>query len=337
MIILCLLIFVVGCLDYQAYDVPEEEPAENSDADLLKEIEAIEKELAQEESGDETLEAVEEETPEVEVVEKEIELPDLGEVPAQSEELLVKTVKENELVKLNTVITDPDNDKVTFSFTAPIDDKGEWKTNYGDAGEYIVTLTASDGKLTTSKKIKLVVERVNVPPVIEPTGDITVNEGQEVVFDPKVSDPNDDPVSVTVSEPLAGGSFTTDHTSAGEYNINVVASDGELESNSQFRLVINDVNEKPVINNLNDISAQEGDVIEIKPEVSDLDGDQVVVKISDPVGDDGVWETSYTDHGEYTVTVTFDDGKDTVTKTVKLSISDVNKAPEIVDINLVTN
>ena len=41
-VVLCLLIFLVGCLDYQAYDIKEEQQQEDpSDADLLKEIEAI--------------------------------------------------------------------------------------------------------------------------------------------------------------------------------------------------------------------------------------------------------------------------------------------------------
>ena len=331
-VVLIMLIFVVGCLDYKSYDVPAEENSEDtSDADLLKEIEAIEKELAQENTDSEELDGVMED---VDVTEEEIVLPELGEDLIQSEELFVKTVKENELIRLKTVITDPDNDPVTYSFTAPINDKGEWKTNYGDAGEYIVTLTASDGKLTTSKKIKLVVERVNVPPVITGVRDITINEGEVISFEPTVDDPNNDAVSVEVSEPLKAGSFVSDHTSAGEYTIDVVASDGELETKESFKLIINDINEKPVIANVADIAAKEGDVIEIKPEVSDLDGDDFTVTISDPVGDDGVWETAYTDNGDYTVTVSVYDGKDTVTKQLKISVEDVNKAPEIIDISL---
>jgi hypothetical protein len=336
-VVLCLLIFVVGCLDYKAYDVPAEDDNEDtSDADLLKEIEAIEKELAQEEGTDNLDDVMDdiEENPDVEVTEEEIVLPELGEDLIQSEELFVKTVKENELVRLKTVITDPDNDPVTYSFTAPIDDKGEWKTNYGDAGEYIVTLTASDGKLTTSKKIKLIVERVNVPPVITGVRDITINEGEVINFEPTVSDPNNDAISIEISEPLKAGSFVSDHTSAGEYTIDVVANDGELESKQSFKLTINDINEKPVITNIGDVAVQEGDVVEIKPDISDLDGDEFTVTISDPVGNDGIWETSFTDHGDYTVTVSVYDGKDTVTKQLKIIVEDVNKAPEIIDISL---
>ena len=330
-IVLCLLIFLVSCLDYKAYETSEEPVEDTSDADLLKEIEQIEKELAEEASDEIELEDT------TKVVEEDIELPDLGEESTQSEELFVKTVKENELVKLNTVITDPDKDPVTFSFTAPINKSGEWKTNYGDAGEYIVTLTASDGKLSTEKKIKLVVERVNVPPIIGTPKDIRVNEGQQVSFEPKVTDPNNDAVSVTISEPLASGSFSTDHTSAGEYKIDITASDGELESTAMFKLIVNDINEKPIITNVADVAVKEGETVEIKPQVSDLDEDEFTVTISEPVGNDGIWETSFTDHGEYTITVSVYDGKDTVTKKLKVSVEDVNKAPEIVDISLVTN
>ena len=68
--------------------------------------------------------------------------------------------------------------------------------------------------------------------------------------------------------------------------------------------------------------------------MSDLNGDKVTVTISDPVGDDGEWETDFTDHGEYTITVKATDGIATTTATFKLTVTDINKAPEITDIVL---
>ena len=43
---------------------------------------------------------------------------------------------------------DPDGDPIVYNFTQPLDEKGEWQTGDGDAGEYIVTVYASDGKST---------------------------------------------------------------------------------------------------------------------------------------------------------------------------------------------
>jgi len=348
--VLFMLIFLVGCLDYKAYDIPKEEDSKEN-TDLIDEIAKIEKELAMEESEDseEIEEIQEEEEPEVLVEEVEIELPELTEETMEMEEsteetmemeestddgMMVKVIKENELVKFNVNVKDPDEDPVTFTFSKPLDESGEWQTNYGDAGEYIVTLTATDGVLNTEKKIRLVVERVNVAPIISLLNDISVNEGEVVKFEPKVTDPNNDPVNIEISAPLNEGEFTTDHTSAGEYKIKVVASDGELESESSFMLIINDVNEKPIITGIEDITVKEGETIEINPKVSDLDEDEITLTISDPIGDDGTWETSFTDHGEYVVTVAAYDGKDKVIKQINITVEDVNMPPEIVEITL---
>lgn len=321
--VLVMFIFLVGCLDYAAYDIPQDEVVGEDEVSLIDEIAQIENELLEQED----------ELPEEEFVEEEIVLPELGE-ETSSEDLQTIYVKENDLMKLNAKVTDPDNDVVTYSFSAPLNKMGEWKTNYGDAGEYLVTLSATDGKLTTEQKIKIVVERVNVAPVVTGVKDIRVNEGATVRFEPEVSDPNGDAVNVEVSEPLKSGTFVTDHTSSGEYTITVLATDGELETEKTFKLTVNDVNVLPEVTNLADINVKEGETVTIEPKVSDLDGDELLVTISDPVGNDGVWETSYTDHGAYVITVTINDGKDTVTKNVKVVVNDVNMPPQIVDVYL---
>jgi hypothetical protein len=327
-VVLVMFVFLVGCLDYKAYDIPADEVAVE-DLSLIDEIAQIEDELNLEE------EAMEEE---INNVEEEIILPELTEesetVELYETDVDAIYVKENDLVNLNVKVTDPDKDVVTHTFSKPLNKEGEWKTNYGDAGEYIITITATDGKLTTEKKVKIVVERVNVAPVVEGVKDLLVDEGDTVTFEPKVSDPNGDAVSVTISEPLKSGNLVTDHNSAGEYQIRVLASDGELETEKVFKLTINDVNELPEVTGLVDLMVKEGEIVEVKPVVSDLDNDDLTITISEPVGSDGVWETGYTDHGEYVIVITINDGKDTVTKKVAVTVEDVNMPPEIVDVSL---
>lgn len=67
-------------------------------------------------------------------------------------------VKEGELVKLETIATDKDKDNLFISYSGPLNSKGEWQTKVGDKGDYGVTVTASDGKDTVSKMVKIVVE-----------------------------------------------------------------------------------------------------------------------------------------------------------------------------------
>jgi nitrogen fixation protein FixH len=343
LIVIIAFMFMVGCVDYKAYDIPEKE-ATMDELSLVDEIAQIEREImASEQEIPEEEFAEEEEVVllELEEVEEEVELlEEETEEPVSSMEeadLQVINVKENEPVVLKVDVTDPDDDLVTYTFSRPLDEDGKWQTNYGDAGEYIVTLTATDGKLTTEQKVKIIVERVNVPPVITPVTDLRVKEGKIIEFTPTVTDPNNDPVNVDISEPLADGKFETDHTSSGEYKITVTASDGELTAEEVFMLIVEDVNVLPELTGLKDLVVNEGDVVQIKPKVTDLDEDEVKVTISNPVGDDGVWETTYIDHGEYIITVKADDGKDVVTEKIALTVKDVNMPPQFVSIKLATN
>ena len=318
-ILICTLVFISGCVDYKAYEIEQ-------DTSLVDEIAQIEDEIANENTNTEA------ELQADEVIEEDVVLPSLGE--EENSGVITIKVNENEMVRLNSKIVDPDKDPVTYSYTQPINQRGEWKTNYGDAGEYTITLSATDGKLTTTQDIRLIVERVNVAPIVTGVRDLTVREGELVAFSPKVSDPNNDKVEVSVSEPLKAGEFQTDHTSSGEYFITVVASDGELETQDTFKLIVMDVNERPIITGLEDINISEGETVNIKPVVSDLDGDDIKLTISEPVGNDGVWETTFTDHGEFIISVTADDGKDRIVEKVKVVIEDINKAPQIISVEL---
>ncbi|MDP3698956.1 MAG: hypothetical protein Q8R47_05205 [Nanoarchaeota archaeon] len=331
-ITMLILIFLIGCANYKAQS---RDSQNKGDTRLIDEIAKIEQELQLENKPV----ATENELPEVEETEVEevVALPGPTEESTENGEMQVIEVDENEMVKLNVKVHDPDQDSVEYTFTPPLNKLGQWKTNYGDAGEYVVSLTATDGKLTTEKKLKVVVNRVNVPPVVSGVADLHVKEGEVVNFKPIFSDPNGDKVTVTISDPLQGGTFATDHTSAGEYQVKVVASDGELTTEKSLTLLVDDVNELPVLAGLQDLVVKEGELVTVKPTVTDLDEDEVTVTVSEPVGNSGVWKTSYTDHGEYLVTVTANDGKGVVTKKIKVVVEDVNMPPEIVEVKLAVN
>lgn len=320
--------------DVEADMVDETEETEEETAEAEEEVEVEAEEEAETEETEEPM--VEETTEEeVEVVEEEIEVPAMEETADLSDAITIN-VDESNLVDLTAIVTDPDEDEVTYYFSEPLTNDGVWQTNYGDAGEYEVTLTATDGEYTVEQLVLLIVNRVNVAPVMEDLMDLFYEEGDEIVFEPSVEDPNGDDMTITVSEPLASGSFETDHTSSGEYEITVTATDGELSTTQTFTLNIADVNVLPVISGLEDLEVTEGETVTLDLEIEDLDGDEVVVTISDPVGDDGVWEIGFTDNGEYEVTVTVDDGKDVVSESITITVIDINMPPEIIDVSLET-
>lgn len=341
-------------------DLVGDEETTDDDLELEEDLE-IEDEVTDDETSDEELEVeddVEDNLEEVDDVEDDVEeivsdeedeevedeasldeeiTVDMDEETQVDEGVLVFEVNENELIELGVKIVDPDGDNVTYSFSPPLSEEGNWQTDYGDAGEYYVTLTATDNIHTTTQEVLIIVNRVNVPPVIRTVQDQFFEEGDIIEFEPDVSDPNGDAITIEISAPLSEGLFNTDHTSAGVYEIVVLASDGELETETSFMLTISDVNELPVVSGLSDLEVDEGDTVLIEPEVTDLDGDDLEITISEPVGNDGVWETSYTDHGEYDITITISDGKDTVVEVITVTVEDVNMPPIIEDINAGVN
>ena len=341
LLILIVLVLLGACVK-QPVGTQEE-------VDLVKELQDIESKLADDENSSDTnssddvtgavVVVVDETTEDVEDtdidtlvadVEEALKNPDVDTSTLQKIEF-----SETELVDLKINADDEDDDPLEFEFSAPLDADGKWKTDYGDAGEYVVTISASDGVNTVDKMILLVVKKKNVAPLLEGIeSSLAVNEGMLLSLKPEVTDKNGDEVTLTFSKPLdSDGQWQTDHKSAGAYDITITATDGEAETVVKSKLTVKDVNVPPEVTGLEDsIEIDEGEKITLKPVVSDLDGDKVVVTISEPVGDDGIWETGFKDHGVYTITVAASDGKDTVSKEIALTVNDVNVPPQIIDI-----
>ncbi len=344
--ILMIAVLISGCAvsDYIAGNVDEDKPyslltekeEENESKDeldqLIKELEEETEEV--EDVAEEAADDLEEKTEEVEEDIEETEEEVVEEATEKLEADITINVKENEKVSLKPKAKDLDEDEITYRFTSPLDENGRWQTDYGDAGEYLVTVTATDGKAETSKDVLLVVEKVNVAPEIEDIKSVSLDEGETLVLEPAITDPNGDEVTVTISEPVGDdGVWETSYTDNGEYDVIIKATDGELESTQTVKVTVNKKNVAPKIEGVEEfIEIQEGDTLVLEPEVTDLNEDEVTVTISEPVGDDGVWETDYTDHGEYTVTVKAEDEETATTLEVTVVVEDINKAPEIMDI-----
>jgi RHS repeat-associated protein len=109
------------------------------------------------------------------------------------------TVNEGDLVKLNVVAHDPDGDNVIISYPAPLDADGGWQTTYKDAGTYNFTVTASDSDLSTTSNVKVIVNPVNAPPLVQLYADKTspaANETFTVYL--LAQDPNGDQLKLTL-------------------------------------------------------------------------------------------------------------------------------------------
>ncbi len=269
-LLICVLtVFLVGC------QIPQYNPQEKAeDDDITAELEEIiadiegeegdepetmsEEELAREEFKqklfDKQKEAQEgsedsaEESEDVEATEESDDVEDSEEeVEDSTETKLTLTVKEGETVELKPKAEDPDGDKLSFSFGKPLDEKGTWVTEIGDAGNYCVEVSVSDGKVTVTDTVKIVVQALNHAPVIEPIGDITVKEGELVSIEVKASDEDGDKLTYTFSGWMESSTYTTNYNDAGEHTVTVEVSDGKASVSEDVTVTVEDVNRPPVL------------------------------------------------------------------------------------------
>ena len=239
------------------------------------------------------------------------------------------TVDEGELIKLDLDATDPDGDLLDYQFSAPLNAKGEWQTKIGDAGEYPVDVTVSDGKLETTKKILVIVNAVNKKPAIEPVKDITITEGQKLVLNLKATDPDEDILVWKYEAPIgADGTWQTKAGDAGDYVIKATVSDGHLSDSTSFNVKVTKLNHPPTLEITREMTIKEGETVKLEPKTSDADGDKVTVTYSGWMTS-GTYTTTYEDEGKHQVVVTASDGKSDESTVVWVTVEDVNRAPEI--------
>ncbi|MBD3318755.1 hypothetical protein GF342_02510 [Candidatus Woesearchaeota archaeon] len=248
---------------------------------------------------------------------------------ADTEDLPVKRVKEGELVSFsNLAASDPDGDEITFSFEEPLNNKGEWQTGRGDAGTYIVTITASDGTTSATQDVKIIVESVNAAPTIE-VADVTVKEGEKVTLAVQTSDENDDEVTVVFSGWMDSATRDTSSEDIGEHEVTITASDGMETTSKTITVTVIDVNHAPVLDALSPIVVTEGEKVVIVPTASDTDKDTLTYTFSEPADKNGIWQTRKGDEGQYTITVTVSDGELEHSIDVDVTVEHLNTPPEL--------
>jgi len=166
--------------------------------------------------------------------------PELAEIPAQ-------TIKEGQKVTLKSSAKDVDNDNITITYDFPLNEKGVWETQVGDAGEYEVLVTASDGELTAEQIFTLTVEAVNRPPVIELESPVLVNEGDTVTLNPTITDKEGDEIRVSYSGWMNTNTKSTTYDDAGNHKVEISARDtAGNEATLEVIISIGEVNRPPI-------------------------------------------------------------------------------------------
>ena len=236
--------FSDGVIIIEAEPSGEEAVEDDALEETADDLEAAEEDLnemdEESESADETDTT---ETTEEEVVETELEAAEVDYSGYPNFEF-----NEGELVSFSSLkAVDPEGNEITYTFATPLNNDGEWQTTIGDAGQYLVTITASDGTLESSQEVVVVINSVNNPPVMELMDDLEVDEGETLTINPVVNDADDDELTITYSGWMTSDTYTTTHDDSGIYLVTITVSDGISEVTEEITIVVNEVNLPPCL------------------------------------------------------------------------------------------
>ena len=164
-----------------------------------------------------------------------------------------------------------------------------------------------------------------IPMVIALQKTFTVEETDLVNVMPNAIDPDEEVVSYSFQKPLNdSGQWQTSYDDEGEYGIEITASDGVTSASERITLIVEGKNRAPEVQPLS-ITVNEGETITLNLPEKDLDGDVLIYEFDKPLNDDGTWETSFSDEGEYQFTIKVSDGDLTSTTTVDITINNFDR------------
>ena len=160
-------------------------------------------------------------------------------------------------IPLNTLFVDEEGDAISFTWTNPSNGtfalSGSTYTYTHNGSETLTdtfTVTASDGTSSSQQKFTIAIAAVNDAPVISGLENLTIDQLDELIIRPVITDPDDTTVTVTVSKITGNfsiqdnedGTWTLFDENRGEpgddtyndsYSLTVTADDGDAEAVTQ--------------------------------------------------------------------------------------------------------
>jgi hypothetical protein len=189
--------------------------------------------------------------------------------------------------------------------------------------------------------VKITVKDANRPFILGLIEDIEIDEGETIVIDPKYNDPDNDHVFFSYSGFMDSNKKITDFDDAGEYVVKITATDVFHTETKFVNIRINNVNRKPIFENIGNVEVEEGRELRIELSASDPDNDAVSFSAEElPEGAKlrdnlFIWKPDFNvvngTEKEFSIDFIVDDGTDEVLQKVKIIVLNVNRAPKIVD------
>jgi len=207
---------------------------------------------------------------------------------------------------------------------------------FAKAGVYVVTLTVTDssGATGTASTTALIVQP-NLPPAASANGPYSGVTGRLIVFHGTASDPDGDPLTYTWD--FGDGTTATSLSASHVYSLPntyiavLTVSDGQLSVTANATVVVTQANRPPTVNAGGPYSGVTGLAITLSATASDPDHDPLTITWDFGDGSNGSGATvshAFALPGNYTITVTANDGRGGVTSaTAAAAIAQANRPP----------
>ncbi len=219
-----------------------------------------------------------------------------------------EVVNEGEELVIELSATDLDGDALRYS-TRGIPNGARfqgntfvWTPDYDQAGDYDVSFVVTDqGALGDMETITITVLNTNRPPVLDPIGPQTIREGEQLRLDLSATDVDADDILRFDADNRPMGSmfdrvtgeyiWTPNFNQAGEHEITFSVSDGRVRVEETVIITVEDVNQHPQLDVIDNASVKEGETLEIRLSAHDWDDDALVYDGQNVLLDQGVLET----------------------------------------------
>ena len=244
-------------------------------------------------------------------------------------------IQETEKISLQANATDPDADSLIITYSYPLNENGEWQTSYGDAGEYKTIITVSDGITSDSRDVLIIVNKKEESPKIdsfEPEeSTLSIKETDSIEFSVSASDLNRDELSyewlLDEKKVKDGREFTyeTTYKDDGSHKVFAVVSDRTTSVNKEWSVDVENVDVESLLDLIEDATIDENEIVKLK--LPDFEKYGLTYSISEPVGNDNEWKTSYDDAGSYDINIHIEGKGFSDDKTVNVVVNDVDRAP----------
>ncbi len=263
-----------------------------------------------------------------------------------------RTLDENQPLEFTVTATDPDGDTVHLSaLNLPtgasfVDRIFRWTPGYDQAGNYAVSITASDGQTANSQAVEIVtitVRNVNRAPSAEAgidqiVTDLDSNGGEPISLGGTGTDPDGDVLSYSwmdnLGDTIPAGATPSAALRVGVHSITLTVRDsGGLTSSDTLTVTVKEdpkLPQSPVLAPIGNKTVAENQTLSFTVQATDADGDAIVYSAQglpptatfDPQTGQFVWQPWYEDAGTVPITFVAEAGGPQDTETIAVTVED---------------